>query len=90
MSYTFRATEVFWRKFYALRAEQKESVRASWSIFKANPFDPRLGTHIIHSLSAHAGHTIYSVRVEADLRVIFRLDGDVVTTLDVGTHAIYR
>jgi len=39
---------------------------------------------------AKAKHTIYSVVIEADLRVIFRIDGPWVTTLDVGTHKLYR
>jgi hypothetical protein len=28
--------------------------------------------------------------IEADLLVIFRIDGSWVTTLDVGTHKVYR
>jgi mRNA-degrading endonuclease YafQ of YafQ-DinJ toxin-antitoxin module len=59
-------------------------------IFKRDPFHPSLGAHEIHELSARAKHTIYSAGVEADLRVIFRIDDAWVTTLDVGTHKIYR
>jgi len=44
----------------------------------------------IHELSAKAKHTIYSVVIEADLRVISRIDGSWVTTLDVVTHKLYR
>src|SRR6266436_4014252 len=47
-------------------------------------------THEIHELSARAKHTIYAAVIEADLRVIFRIDGSWVTTLDVGKHRIYR
>ena len=86
----FRATPQFWRKFYALPASQKESVRAAWGKFKFNPFDPALGTHKIHSLSARAGTTVYSVVIEGDLRAVFYLDGNIVWTFDLGTHAIYR
>ncbi len=71
-------------------ASQKASVRQAWKVFKADPYHPSLGTHEIHALSARAKHTIYSVIIEADLRVIFRIDGARVTTLDVGTHKIYR
>jgi len=86
----FEAVENFWEKFYDLSDEQKESVRRAWLIFKQNPFDPRLKAHRIHQLSARYGTTIYSVVIEANLRVFFRIDGDIVTTLDVGTHDIYR
>jgi hypothetical protein len=33
---------------------------------------------------------IYCRSREPDLRVIFRIDGPWVTTLDVGTHKLYR
>lgn len=89
MSYQYRAVEKFWKSFYRLDASQKTAVRHAWDFFKADPFHSSLGTHEIHALSARAKHTIYSVVIEADLRVIFRIDGSWVTTLDVGTHKIY-
>jgi hypothetical protein len=90
VSYQYRAVEKFWRNFYALRSEQKESVRRAWQVFKHDPFHPSLGSHEIRELSARAKHTMYSAVIEADLRVIFRIDGPWVTSLDVGTHKIYR
>jgi mRNA-degrading endonuclease YafQ of YafQ-DinJ toxin-antitoxin module len=87
---TFTATEEFWKNFYDLPPEQKESVREKWEIFRQDPFHPSLRTHKIERLSALAGHTIRSVVIEYDLRVIFRIDGSVVTTLDIGTHKIYQ
>ena len=87
---TFKATENYWRKFYALAPEQKELVREKWSIFKRNPFDPRLGTHRINSLSARMKKTVWSVVIDYDLRAVFVIDGDVVTTIDLGSHSIYR
>jgi hypothetical protein len=89
MSYRFRATEKFWRSFYALPASQKAAVRKAWSRFQEKPFHSSLGTHEIHALSARAKHTIYSVVVEGDLRVLFRIDESWITTLDVGTHKLY-
>ena len=90
MSYRYRAVEKFWRNFYKLSPKQKEAVRNSWETFKRDPFHPSLRSHEIRELSARARHTIYSAVIEADLRVIFRLDGAWVTSLDVGTHKIYR
>ena len=90
MSYQLQATETFWKEFYALRSEQKESVRAKWQTFKLDPFHPSLGTHIIWRLSAIARHPIRSVVIEGDLWVLFRIDGNMLTTLKVGTDKIYR
>src|SRR6266404_7646170 len=77
-------------EFLQTRPEQKESLRRSWQLFKGDPFHPSLGSHEIHELSARARHTIYAAVIEADLRVIFRIDGSWVTTLDVGSHRMYR
>jgi len=86
----FRASETFWTHFYDLSPAQKESARKAWKIFKANPFDPRLGAHKIHRLSSAFGRTVYGVEIEADLRVVFYLDGDIARTVDIGTHNIYE
>jgi len=90
MTYRFQATETFWKKFYTLSPGQNARPRAVWEIFKRDPFDPRIGTHRINSLSARYGRTIDSVVVEGDLRVVFYLEGGTVWTVDIGTHAIYR
>lgn len=86
----FQATQAFWKSFYALPSDQKLSSRKAWEIFKADPFDPRLRTHKIHSLSGRAGRPVYSCTIEGNLRAIFWVEGDTVLTLDIGTHAIYR
>jgi hypothetical protein len=87
---TFTATKQFWTNFYELSPEQKDSVRRKWQTFKQDPFHASLGTHKIHKLSGIAKHPVLSVVIEGDLRVLFRIDGSVVTTLDVGTHRIYQ
>ena len=86
----FRASETFWRNFYELPSRQKESARRAWKIFKENPFDPRLRTHKIHRLSSLLRRTVYAVDIEANLRVVFYLDGETVRTVDIGTHEIYQ
>jgi hypothetical protein len=87
---TFKATENFWRKFYALSNEQKHRAREKWKLFKLDPFDARLGTHRINSLSAQMKKTVWSVVIEYDLRAVFVIDGDTVTPIDIGDHSIYR
>jgi len=86
----FKASETFWRKFYALSSSQKESTREAWKIFKLDPFDPRLRTHKINQLSAALKKTVFAAEIEPDLRVVFCLDGDLVRTVDIGTHDIYK
>jgi mRNA-degrading endonuclease YafQ of YafQ-DinJ toxin-antitoxin module len=90
MTYDFRAAEQFWKSFHALPDRQKEATREAWQVFKLDPFDPRLRTHKIHSLSALYKRTIYSVAVESDLRVVFFIEGNTIFTVDIGTHDIYR
>lgn len=90
MNYRFKTTPAFRKSLSKLRGEQRRAARRAFQIFKVDPFDPRLRTHKIHSLSAQFGRTIYAVWVEADLRAVFYLEGDVVMSLDIGTHAIYR
>jgi mRNA-degrading endonuclease YafQ of YafQ-DinJ toxin-antitoxin module len=90
VNYQFKAVPTFWKRFYALPSAQKESVRRAWKIFKADPFDPRLRTHKINSLSAEYRRTIYAVDIEADLRVVFFVRGAEVITVDIGSHDIYK
>ena len=90
MAYKYKASETSWRSFYALSPGEKLSVRTAWEIFRVDPFDPRLKTHKIHALSGREGRTIWSASIESDLRVIFYIEGSVVFTVDIGSHAIYR
>ena len=86
----FRASPRFWRNFRKLSPPQQASTRKTWQIFKQDPFDPRLGTHKIHALSAILRRTVYAAVVEGDLRVTFYIEGDLVFTTNIGTHDIYR
>lgn len=90
MKYRYRATGKFWTSFYRLAPPQKESCRKAWQIFKENPFDARLRPHKIHRLSARYGRTIYSATIEGDLRLLFYVEGETITSLIVGTHEIYE
>jgi hypothetical protein len=90
MKYRFRAAEPFWTSFYRLPPAQKEAARRAWRIFKENPFDPRLRPHKIHRLSALYSRTIYAIDIEADLRSVFYVEGDLIVSLDIGDHAIYK
>jgi hypothetical protein len=90
MSFRFKASRSFWKNLSKLPENQRVSAKAVFKIFKQNPFDPRLRTHRINSLSAYYGKTVYAVEIEGDLRAAFYLEGNMVYTVDIGSHAIYR
>ena len=90
MKYRFRATGAFWRSFRKVSPQQQRHARQAFVIFKQNPFDPRLRSHKIQKLSARYARAIYAAEIEADLRVVFYIEGDVVTTVDIGSHDLYR
>jgi mRNA-degrading endonuclease YafQ of YafQ-DinJ toxin-antitoxin module len=90
MKYRFNASRAFWRNFGKLSIKQQQSTRNAFRIFKENPFDARLRSHKIHKLSARYGRTIYSTEIEADLRAVFYVEGDLIVTVDIGSHSIYR
>ena len=90
MKYRFKPTQRFWESFSALSPSQKESTRRAWKIFQENPFDPRLRPHKIHKLSARFNKTIYAVEIEAGFATVFYVEGDVVVTVDIGSHDLYR
>jgi mRNA-degrading endonuclease YafQ of YafQ-DinJ toxin-antitoxin module len=58
--------------------------------FQTEPVYPRLRSHKIHKLSARYARVIYAAEIEADLRVVFYVEGDVVTTVDIGSHDLYH
>jgi mRNA-degrading endonuclease YafQ of YafQ-DinJ toxin-antitoxin module len=75
VKYRCTATRAFWRSFGKLPAQQQEHTRKAFTIFKQNPFDPRLRSHKIQKLSARYARTVYAAEIEADLRVVFTSNG---------------
>jgi len=49
-----------------------------------------LRSHKIYKLSARYSRTIYAAEIEANLRAVFYVEGDMVVTVDIGSHDIYR
>jgi mRNA-degrading endonuclease YafQ of YafQ-DinJ toxin-antitoxin module len=90
VKYRFTATRTFWRSFRKLSAQQQEHAQKTFAIFKENPFDARLRSHKIHKLSARYARIIYAAEIAANLRVIFYIEGNLVVTVDIGSHDIYR
>jgi len=89
-AYTFKRTPQFRRSFDGLSPDEQAAARQAFTIFKKNPFDPSLRTHKINRLSALHKKTVYSVAILNNLRAVFHMDGSVVTSLDIGSHDIYK
>jgi hypothetical protein len=90
VSYRYRATPQFWKNFHSLPAAQKDAARDRFRTFRQNPFDPRLRTHKIQSLSSIFKRTVHAVVIEENLRAVFYIEDDLVVTFNIGTHAIYK
>ena len=90
MKYSYKTTPTFRKALANLSPAQKDSARRAFAAFKNDLFDARLHVHKIHALSARFRRTIYSARVEGDLRAIFYLDGDIVISVDIGSHDLNR
>lgn len=68
-------------KVVKLRAEEKET------IFKQNPFDPRLKSHKLKGELKE----FYSFSVTYNLRIIFHFEKNNVVGFDtIGTHEVYK
>jgi hypothetical protein len=90
VKYRFRAAKSFRRALARLTPAEKRLAAAAFKIFKQNPFDPRLRPHKIHKLSAIYGKTIHAVEIAGHLRAVFYVEGNVIWSVDVGDHRIYR
>jgi len=89
VNYVFKVSPAWTDSYKSLTTEQKRMARAAFKTFKANPFDPSLRPHPIHSLSVAYRRTIYSVSISGKLRSVFYVSGNVVRSVDIGTHDIY-
>jgi mRNA-degrading endonuclease YafQ of YafQ-DinJ toxin-antitoxin module len=89
-AYTFKRTPQFRRSFDALSAAEQQAAKEAFAIFKNDPFDPRLRTHKINRLSALHRKAVFSVVILNNLRAVFHREGNVITSLDIGSHDIYK
>ena len=90
IQYRFKATKQFWKAFHGLPIAQKALAREKFKVFKDDPYHPSLKAHKIQKLSVAYKKRIMSVAIEGDLRAVFFQEGDVIFTVDIGNHTIYR
>ncbi len=89
-NWVFLATPEFWKSFKRLPLDQQTRAKAVFTRFKEDPFDPGLRPHKINRLSAIYRRTIHSVTIESDLRAVFYVEDNMIVSVDIGTHAIYK
>lgn len=89
-NFKFKATPQFWKSFNALPPQQQEEAKKTFQIFQKNPSDPSLRVHKINRLSALRKNVVRSIVVGDNLRAVFEVKGNVITSLDIGTHDIYK
>ena len=76
------ATSRFLRRARKLRPPRDALLRAALRRFSADPQDPLLRAHKLKGDLAD----YWAFRVDDDLRVLFRWDGDVCVLVALGTH----
>lgn len=76
------ASSRFLRRARKLRSPRDELLRAALRRFAADPRDPLLRTHKLKGDLAD----YWAFRVDDDLRVLFRWDGDACFLVSLGTH----
>ena len=76
------ASTRFPRRAKKLMPPRDELLRAAMRRFAVDPQDPLLGTH---KLKGDLGD-YWAFRVDDDVRVLFRWDGDVCLLVALGTH----
>jgi mRNA-degrading endonuclease YafQ of YafQ-DinJ toxin-antitoxin module len=76
------ASSRFLRRARKLKAPRDELLRAALRRFAIDPQDPLLR---MHKLKGELGD-YWAFRVDDDLRVLFRRDGDICFLVALGTH----
>ncbi len=87
--FEFKKTPTFRKSFSRLSRRDRRAALKKFQIFKNDPWDRSLNTHKINRLSAIAKTAVWSVAIRADLRALFVKDGNVITSIDIGTHEVY-
>jgi hypothetical protein len=86
----FSTTPAFRRAFQNLSLREKKAAKEAFKLFKADPFDPKLRTHVIKKLSSRLRRTVYAVEILGNLRAVFYTVGETVISFDIGAHDIYK
>ena len=89
-TYRFVCTKSFWREYEALSPEKRSAADEAFKVFKRDPFAGELKTHRIHRLTALHRRTVWSVTVLGNLKSLFTINGDTITSISIGNHDVYK
>jgi len=76
-----RARPSFWRLYRALPTNIKEQARETYARFMADPWHPAL-----HFKKLAGSEDIWSVRINAQYRVVGQRRGEIIDWVWIGTH----
>lgn len=79
-------TSVFSKHFKKLPLNLKKTALNKETIFRQNPFNPILKTHVL--TGKLKGFYSFSIKYHWRILFIFEKDGSI-TFIDIGTHSIY-
>ena len=89
-AYVFKRTAKFRKLFDALSPGDQTAAKEVFKKFRIDPFDHALKTHKINRLSSIMKKTVRAVVIKGDLRAVFTINGNVVSSFGIGTHDIYK
>jgi mRNA-degrading endonuclease YafQ of YafQ-DinJ toxin-antitoxin module len=82
-----RASSAFRKAYKKMPVQVKRRALEKERIFRANPFDSRLGTHKLHGKYQN----YWAFTVTGQYRIMFAfLGSDTADFITIGTHGIYR
>ena len=82
-----RVSSAFRKAYKKMPAQVKRSAQEKEKIFRANPFDRRLGTHKLHGKYQN----YWAFTVTGQHRIMFAFVGsDAADFITIGTHSIYQ
>jgi len=80
-------SDKFLKQLSRLPKDIVEKAQAKETVFKLNPFDPRLETHKLHGRDKEA----WAISINKSYRIKFIfLNGGKVLFLEIGRHDIYK
>ncbi|MEK7576763.1 MAG: type II toxin-antitoxin system mRNA interferase toxin, RelE/StbE family [Patescibacteria group bacterium] len=82
-----RVSKLFEKQYKKLPAQIKELAKQKEFVFRANPFDSRLGIHKLHGKEKE----LWAFWINRSYRIKFAfLEKGRVLFLEIGTHEIYK
>lgn len=76
----------FSKKFKKYSSKEEQIILKKVKIFWENPFFPILKTHKLKGNLSE----FWSFSISSNLRIIFKIDRNIIEFINIGTHEIYK